>query len=90
MKKLFLIEFGQPESSNYSQGMFYFTSGGVNPNSAYVVADNYEQALIKAAIYVEGKSGEKRSVVDYDGSLNLNNLEIKIKAIKLISEEVVI
>lgn len=80
MKKLFLIEFGNPDPHGWNCS---------TKESIYVIADNYEESVAKAMIFMEGKS-EKRSVVDYDGSLNLNSLEIKIKAIKLISEEVVI
>jgi hypothetical protein len=91
-KKLFLVEFGDPELSGFWSGCHY----GQNP--VFVVAKDYNEAAEKALAYVEYKRSiapkPKRDVLTSDGSLNnfrydTQNEEIKIRAIKLASEDVV-
>lgn len=83
-KKLFLVEFGEPQ---VGFGGFSFN---VEP-SIFVIARDYNEAANKAMAYVENKqkNGESRSVLTEDGSLdnaflnpNRKEKEFKIRAIK--------
>ncbi|MFW6247245.1 MAG: hypothetical protein ACOC22_03690 [bacterium] len=89
-KKLFIVEFGKTDEGNF--GMLNFLTN--TPKPLYVVANSYDEAEAKALLYIENKADEKpRSVIDKDGSLNLNNdddhSDISVKAIKLASDEIV-
>jgi hypothetical protein len=84
MKKLlFIVEFGEPEFINT------WRSSPQSP--VFVVAKDYNEAGDKALAYVEYKNSLKpKTVLTEDGSLNKStNESIKIKAIRLASEEVV-
>lgn len=80
-KKLFIVEFGEPSSS--------FTYSQQQP--IYVVAIDYNDAAEKALAYVEYKKTiNPKKILTHDGSLNNETDEVvKIKGIKIASEEVV-
>ena len=84
MKKLlFVVEFGEPEVIN---------SWRSSPQSpVFVVAKDYNEAGDKALAYVEYKNSLKpKKILDEDNSLiKTTNESLKIKAIRLASEEVV-
>jgi hypothetical protein len=85
-KKLFVVEFGRPEI-----GFNMFSISAHPP--IYVVANDYNEAAEKALAYAEYKrTTTPRNILTDDGSLNPNNgkdEEIKIKAIRLASEEII-
>jgi len=84
MKKLlFIVEFGEAEIIN--------TWKSSSQQPVYVVAKDYNEAGEKALSYVEYKNSFKpKKILDGDNSLiNTTNEPIKIKAIRLASEEVV-
>ena len=88
-KKLFLVEFGEPQVSTLS---FSFSSNLQSP--LYVVAHDYNEAAEKALSYIEYKrtlDQPKNSILTSDGSLipNIEEELAKIRAIRLASEEVV-
>lgn len=80
-EKLFIVEFGKPDMGGW-------VSFGGNQRPVYVIANSYDEAAKKAMIYAESNI-EGQSVMDSDGNLNLNNEELRIKAVKLACEEVV-
>jgi len=86
-KLLFLVEFGEPQVG------FAFNFGNQSP--IYVVAKDYNEAAEKALAYVEYKkiTAPKKNILTRDGSLNKSedfaDDEVKIRAIKLASEDVV-
>lgn len=84
MKKLlFIVEFGEAEIIN--------TYRSSQQSPIFVVANDYNEAADKALAYIEYKNSLKlKNVLTEDGSLNkTTNEPIKIKAIRLASEEVV-
>lgn len=91
-KKLFIVEFGEPDVIGG------FWSGCHHSQSPlFVVAKDYNEAANKALAYVEYKKTitpkPKKDVLTSDGSLNNfwdeTEENIKIRLIKLASEEVV-
>lgn len=76
MKNLYEIDF------NDNKGVF---SWGVTRSSIYVIAESYEQAAVKAMLYLESKP---KQIIDEDGSLQ-QEAKLAIKAIRLISDEVI-
>jgi len=80
-KKLFIVEFGEPSYSSYSYSQ----------QPIYVVAMDYNDAAEKALAYVEYKKTiNPKKILTNDGSLNNETDEVvKIKGIKIASEEVV-
>lgn len=87
-KKLFLVEFGEPEVPD----VMSFRFGG--PRPVYVVANDYNEAANKAMLYMEAKKDTmpKKSIIGEDGSLNnLNERkeEIKVIAVRLASDEII-
>ncbi len=90
-KKLFIVEFGKPELGFGS--MFGFDSNIQQP--VYVVANDYNEAASKALAYAQYKkeNAPTKSVIGLDGSLrptnNNENEEIRVRSVKLASEEVI-
>lgn len=86
-KKLFIVEFGAPDVIH--------SWSVCKQDPVFVVAKDYNEAANKAMMYIEYKEKNKpeKSIISYDGSLDLskddNNDMIKIKAIKLATEEVI-
>lgn len=87
-KKLFLVEFGEPDIAYNKFSMNY-------EPAIFVIARDYNEAANKAMIYIESKqkTEESRSVLTEDGSLNnaflnSNKKEKKpeIRAIKFAGE----
>lgn len=84
--KLFLVEFGKPSVGN----VVYY---GNKQDSLFVIAKGYDDAEQKALRHIELKmEGEKsKSILDYDGSLRLNeDSEIQVSVVKIVSNEIVI
>lgn len=73
---LFHVNFGNNE-------LFSMSSA---PNF-YVMARSYDEAVEKAYLKVE--SLPTKSVVGSDGSLNLNQEELKVRVVKLISDKII-
>ena len=87
--KLFYVEFGEPETPGYYGG-----SGSSRQKPLYVIARTYDEAAKKAMSYVEFQQDviqETKKIIDADGSLVLHTDDdcIKIKAVKLASEEII-
>jgi hypothetical protein len=91
-KKLFIVEFGEPELNGG-----FWAGSYCRQSPIFVVAKDYNEAADKAMAYVEYKKTitpkPKRDVLTSDGSLNYFREEtdepIKIRGIKLASEEVI-
>jgi hypothetical protein len=82
-KKLFIVEFGDPDISQS------WRSGSQSP--IFVVATDYNQAANKAIAYIESKQKNKHDIIGPDGSLDLpkEREEIKIKAVKIAGDEII-
>lgn len=84
-KNLYLVEFG--EAIQVSGTLNW--GGGPSIKPIYVVAADYNNAVMKANYYLEAKIEEamKKSVLTDDGSLkNVTIPELKIIAVKHIDE----
>lgn len=81
--KLFYVEFGEPDFEGFS----IFT-GKYTQLPLFVIAKSYDEAVSKALLHVE-TTQESGSVISSDGSLDLNKDEIKIKSIRLASDEII-
>lgn len=79
--KLFIVEFGKPDSPGS------YSSYGTK--SLYVIAKTYDEAAAKGMDYVLNCEPEKGGVIGYDGSLNINSEELKVKTVKLACENIV-
>lgn len=77
---LYLVEYG---CSNGPGFPFYSSSN----SQFFVIAVSYDEAIKRAHDHLVSINSVK-TVLDYEGSLNINT-EYSIKAIKLISEDVV-
>lgn len=76
-KKLFVVEFGRPESNWPSAAVF-------------VIAKSFNEAEEKAKLHLESKKPEPKSIVNAEGDLMLNRDEtLNVKGIKVVSEEIV-
>ena len=84
--QLYQIKFGKPEGVN-SGG--WISIGGTDNGPLLIIANSYEQAMKKAIAFKEQEQSNKKSVVDYDGSLNIEQ-EPTITEIKLISDKVLL
>lgn len=86
--KLFYVEFGEPETPGYYGG------GSSKQKPLYVIAKSYDEAAKKAMNYTLAKQEEvieSKSIIDADGSLKLSTEDddIKIKSVKLASNEII-
>lgn len=86
--KLFYVEFGEPETPGYYGG------GSSKQKPLYIIAKSYDEAAKKAMNYVDAQQEEvqeSKSIIDSDGSLRLNTEDdcIKIKSIKIASDEII-
>ena len=82
-KKLYVVEFGRPSGNDN-----WIIISGSNQGPVFVVARSYDEAATKALNYVEENSS-KKSILDSDGSLKMNEEELKVKAVKLASDFII-
>lgn len=74
MKKLYMIEFGNPRVESY---------GGMNAEIVFVLAESYDEA-----IYLSQNKKKINNLIDSDGSLRSTKNSNNIAYIKMLSDEV--
>lgn len=90
-RKLFLVEFGEPSP----QTMFSsFGMGGTSVRPIYVVANDYNNASVKAGMWLEDymqNNPESQNILDGDGSLKTpqKKQNIQIISVKLLSDTII-
>lgn len=83
--KIFLVEFGKPDLSN-------FVSFGRGQDPVFVLAKDYNEASKKALLFAEErlKTQKSNSILDSDGSLILDNADnLQVKSVKIVSNEII-
>jgi hypothetical protein len=87
LKKLYFVEFGDPDFT----ASYNWDSKPHCP--MFVVAKDYNEAASKALVFIEYEPKPIRKIINLDGDLNpieeREIKEIKIKAVKLASENVI-
>jgi hypothetical protein len=82
-KKLYVVEFGRPSGNDN-----WIVISGSRQGPVYVVARTYDEAAQKAIDYLEANT-TKQSVLDSDGSLKMNQEELRVNAVKLASDFII-
>lgn len=78
--QIYVVEFGKPDSL----GLMSF-GGSIQP--VFVIAEDYQEAADKALSYIA--STKSNSVICEHGSLNLIDEEVNVKAVKLLTNNII-